>query len=385
LAEALTFPAQDGLQTFLEPLEHYKGAVGRLGQSYLQGCLKEIIQRYPDISAQPWFSVFERYYKNSLNLAEATLKIIDALFCSAGLLTINPDDKTLKSSFLPWFHKELTTSFVKKGLDESRLFFRKYDLKEQIQARSINIFYISENSRMPVQLADQGHFWIESEKVSLDELLQRPESLSPNVALRPVYQQQVLPCVAYIAGPSEFNYWLQLPPVFQWAGLPFPRPILRPMAAFVPQKYIHWWRNLALPSSWILLHPEKYLKTLADRELQFQKQSESHISTILEELQQLKKLISHIDTSLTKSADATTKKFAHTLVKLQKIAYKSWNRRHAGDINKLMQLYSMIFPNGQFQERELGIMNFSFLQGSNFENLFLSECEYSEGIHIYGY
>ena len=64
----------------------------------------------------------------------------------------------------------------------------------------------------------------------------KPECFSPNVILRPLYQEVILPNIAYIGGPGETSYWLQLRDVFKSANCPMPVILLRDMFALVSEK-----------------------------------------------------------------------------------------------------------------------------------------------------
>ena len=72
---------------------------------------------------------------------------------------------------------------------------------------------------------------------TLDELLKElelhPENFSPNVLMRPLYQETVLPNIAYVGGGGEVAYWMQLKWLFQAVQLPMPVVLLRTSAAFI--------------------------------------------------------------------------------------------------------------------------------------------------------
>lgn len=55
----------------------------------------------------------------------------------------------------------------------------------------------------------------------------RDDELSPNVLLRPVVERQILPTVAYIAGPGEIAYFAQVSAVADALGLARPRAVPR--------------------------------------------------------------------------------------------------------------------------------------------------------------
>ena len=59
------------------------------------------------------------------------------------------------------------------------------------------------------------------------------ERLSPNVVLRPVYQQSVLPGVAYVGGGSEIAYWMEIKQVFSAFEIPFPVLVRRDSATWI--------------------------------------------------------------------------------------------------------------------------------------------------------
>ncbi|MEL0310365.1 MAG: bacillithiol biosynthesis BshC, partial [Gammaproteobacteria bacterium] len=62
-------------------------------------------------------------------------------------------------------------------------------------------------------------------------------NLSPNVALRPLYQEWILPNVCTVLGSSELNYWLQLKGLFDNYEMPLPSMIVRTSSILVPSKF----------------------------------------------------------------------------------------------------------------------------------------------------
>ena len=81
-----------------------------------------------------------------------------------------------------------------------------------------------------------GSDTIFSREELLIQLEQSPESFSPNVFLRPLYQETILPNVLYIPGPAEFNYWLQMKELFAVHDLTMPVVIPRSFNQFVSAK-----------------------------------------------------------------------------------------------------------------------------------------------------
>lgn len=54
-----------------------------------------------------------------------------------------------------------------------------------------------------------------------------PAHLSPNVLLRPVVESQLIPTVAYVAGPGELRYLALTPPIYEHLGVPRQQPVAR--------------------------------------------------------------------------------------------------------------------------------------------------------------
>ena len=129
------------------------------------------------------------------------------------------------------FEKELTTQFSKKALQETIASLSK-DYKIQTEGRGINLFYLKEDRRERVEYIDNQFKVINTELVFtkaeiLEELTQYPERFSPNVVLRPLFQESILPNIAFIGGAGELAYWLELKRVFDFVEIPYPVLVLR--------------------------------------------------------------------------------------------------------------------------------------------------------------
>ena len=70
-----------------------------------------------------------------------------------------------------------------------------------------------------------------------DELRDYPERFSPNVILRGLYQEIILPNLAFIGGGGEFAYWLELKDLFLHYKVPFPVLIVRNSFLIIEKKY----------------------------------------------------------------------------------------------------------------------------------------------------
>ena len=186
--------------------------------------------------------MMRRAYKKGRSLSEATRILVQELFGAYGLIVIDGDHPKLKSQMKTPFmnellHQELYTS-TKETVD---LLTAKYG-KVQVNPREINLFYLTE-TRNRIE-SDGENFTIVDTDISftreeiLKELQNHPEKFSPNALMRPVYQETVLPNLAYIGGNAEIMYWLELKNYYEKTGLPFPVLIPRVSLLFVTEKTI---------------------------------------------------------------------------------------------------------------------------------------------------
>lgn len=189
--------------------------------------------------------VLEKAYLEYPTLAEATRYLLDQLLGSYGLVVIDANQAEFKKDFIPFLEKDIFDGGFLEGLQARTSRLKQLGYSSLIPARDINHFYLEGNNRYRIDREGEafrlnGTEKVFSRKAMSDEIAQHPERFSPNVVLRPLYQEFVLPNLAYIAGPSELQYWVQLSGVFQTAGIEAPGLLLRPCIIEIPVKSFDW-------------------------------------------------------------------------------------------------------------------------------------------------
>ncbi|MFI5201968.1 MAG: bacillithiol biosynthesis cysteine-adding enzyme BshC, partial [Candidatus Kapaibacterium sp.] len=191
-----------------------------------------------DFSAEV-FELLRRCYTPGRSIAHAFASLFTHYFSTEGLLVIDANSRELKSLAKDLFRREIETS---PQLSD-RIVLTSEKLEEtyhaQVKPRALNLFYVNEDGdRLPITerertsgSAERSFFLKGSRKVfTLQELLDtletHSERFSPNVVMRPLYQDSLLPTVAYVAGPGEMAYFAQFQPSYEWAGIPMP--LIRP-------------------------------------------------------------------------------------------------------------------------------------------------------------
>jgi uncharacterized protein YllA (UPF0747 family) len=293
-------------------------------------------------------------YQESYNLGEATNRFYHLLFQEFGLVILDPNSKELKKQFSKIIEKDILdqTTFTTQSNSDKKLETR---YKLQINARPVNFFHLDENAVRSIikrdgdvfTLGDSGRTYTSEEMRS--EILNFPERFSPNVNLRPVYQELVLPNLAYIGGPGEIAYWLQLKANFDVYKIQYPLPVLRYMNLVLGKDLKDKMEKTGL-SFGDFIESEKVLTQKLIDQLQpvnFNEKFES----ILNEMQGLVEALRLIDVQLSKGfLDSKLKTKEFYKGKSAEIK-KAFEANEQIQIERILKLRSRLFPNGLFQER----------------------------------
>jgi len=220
------------------------GAVGALDLKGLDEVF-EVFSNQLDHSkhAEDLRELFKKAYLKHQNLADAMRFLVNEMFKDYGLVILDGNDKNLKRLFIPYMENELMeqTSFKLVSETNQQLNSLTSNYKIQVNPRAINLFYLIDNLRERIVETD-GIYSVYGTKISwskselLQELHEFPERFSPNVILRPLYEEVVLPNLCYIGGGGELAYWLQLKSNFEAQQIPFPILLLRNSAILISGK-----------------------------------------------------------------------------------------------------------------------------------------------------
>jgi bacillithiol biosynthesis cysteine-adding enzyme BshC len=332
-----------------------KGAVGKLNPSSLNS-ICEAIMELPNF--------FKYAYCYSSSLAEATRKIVHHLFGNEGLLIVDGDDVLLKKTIIPIIKDDLLNHSAKHLVEKSDAMLSSRGYDTQIYVRDINFFYLDSFVRERIEKEGDEYQVINtslrfSEEDVLNLIEAKPEKFSPNVALRPIYQEMILPNLAYIGGPAEVTYWLQLKSVFDHYKVLFPIVMPRNFAMILNQANMSKLNKLNIHSKDLFLS-EKSLKEL------FLLKNAQHIVNVDSAYQKLEELTSHIaqiansvDKSLDGFVKAEMKQTSKIIENIEKRIKKAEEAKHEIAFKQLFALKEKLFPNGSPQERHDNYLQFA--------------------------
>lgn len=195
---------------------------GAVGDFKLDQSFKAFLHDMPFIASE-----FKEAYASSKTLAEAARKYVNTLFGEEGLVVVDGNDARFKKDFQEVILADLFEHEPYAKAQQTTRQLEELGYKSQIFPREINLFYLIEGIRERIERVDDGFVVLNTElKFTAEEIRQEvhqhPERFSPNVVLRPLYQEMILPNLAYLGGPAEVVYWLQLKGVFDFFKVPFP-------------------------------------------------------------------------------------------------------------------------------------------------------------------
>ena len=340
------------------------GAVGRFNTDGLEAVLNIISAEFGEGRyAKQLKSWFKDAYINHDNLADATRYLANALFAEYGLVIIDADDRELKRLFIPQMQKELLEQTSYTTVKETNSEIETLGLNIQVNPREINLFYLDENLRERIvfegdifKVKNTDITWTKSEL--LESLNEQPECFSPNVIMRPLYQEVILPNLCYIGGGGELAYWFQLKSNFEAQNVSFPILLLRNSVLIKTKKQANKQENLDVSNADLFLKRNSYInkrvRKISNIDIDFSEQ--------LEHLQQqfiaLHELANKTDKSFIGAVEAQEKKQIKGLKYLEKRLLKAQKNKLADHIARATELQEQLFPNNSLQERNI---NFSEL------------------------
>jgi bacillithiol biosynthesis cysteine-adding enzyme BshC len=343
------------------------GPVGRLSTEGLQEILSIFeIELGSGLNAVELRKLFESAYANTDTLANATRKLANDLFGGRGLVIIDADDSELKSQFIPHIREELLKNTSYKCVSKTVEKLNKYPI--QVNPREINLFYIEDNLRERI-VFEEGIFKINNTKTTfsqnglLELLDSNPEKFSPNVILRPLYQEVILPNLCYIGGGGEIAYWLELKSTFEAFKCTFPILLLRNSALLVSKKQKEKMEKLQL--SWEQLFSKQDLlinhkvKQIAEIPIDFSVQK----LALQKQFSDLYAIANQTDKSFLGAVKAQEAKQIKGLENLEKRFLRAQKKKYHSELERITNLQNELFPNQSLQERYANFSEFYLESG----------------------
>ncbi|RYG35282.1 MAG: bacillithiol biosynthesis cysteine-adding enzyme BshC, partial [Chitinophagaceae bacterium] len=302
-----------------------KGAVGRMK---IDPALLRLIDRMEgQLSVQPngkeIIGLLRQHYKSGDTLQHATFSFVNALFAEYGLLVLLPDNASLKKQMLPVFEDDLLNQAASGIVEKTAARIQEAGYKTQAHPRDINLFYLKDDLRERIELRGNEYEVLNaglpfSRDKMLAELQWHPDRFSPNVILRGLYQETILPNVAFIGGGGEVAYWLELKDLFEHYKVPYPALILRNSFLVVEEKWQLKMKKLGFSIETFFQKEQELLTQLVKRDTANElplKEKLAEAESLYDNI--LQQAIA-IDSTLEKHVNALRQKTVYRLQELEK-------------------------------------------------------------------
>ncbi len=348
------------------------GAVGRMKID------KELLKLIDTIEGQlgvlPFgkeaVSLLRECYRSGEDIQTATFKFVHALFADKGLVVLLPDNARLKSQMKEIFKDDLLQQSASGIVEKtSEKLGRLY--KVQAHPRDINLFYLENDTRERIEWHGDKYKVLNT-KIEftkdqiLAELEEHPERFSPNVILRGLYQEMILPGVAFIGGGGELAYWLELKDLFEHYKLPYPVQVLRNSFLIIDARMRQKIEKLGFSVTDIFAPAQELLNQLVNRGSGKKVQLNGTLSATEELYEAIKRQAASVDVTLERHVDALKTSTLHRLRELEKKMLRAEKRKYSEQKRHVELIRSRLFPGEGLQERHDNMLGYYARWGSEF-------------------
>jgi bacillithiol biosynthesis cysteine-adding enzyme BshC len=316
------------------------GPVGRIATDSVEPVIKQMEEILGDsVNAKSLVALFREAYLKHDDVASATRYLVHSLFCEQGLVIVDGNDAALKQLFHSVMLDDLKNQTNYKLVTSSAEKLQKLGYSVQVNPRPINLFDISGSERIRIEQAE----------TSIMEL--PAQSLSPNVVLRPLYQQMILPNLAYVGGPGEIAYWLEFKEMFDHHQVPLPVLMPRNFALISDEKTSAQLDKLGLSYNDLFRDADSVIKDYVTRNAGAELSLASEESGLRALYADLSEKAAALDQSLKGTVEAELQKSINSLKNIESKMIRAEKQKQETAVSQIKKLRSRFLPSESLQER----------------------------------
>lgn len=333
------------------------GAVGRMRTEGLETLINQVVA---SIGYGPFadelLEILRKAYLEHSTVQEATLSLVNDLFGQYGLVVLIPDNPLFKQQLIPVMEDELwqqsSAGIVGKTIEKLA-----ENYKVQANPREINLFYLKDDKRE--RIVRDGEVWkILHTSLSFSgeelkkELYEHPERFSPNVILRGILQETILPNIAFIGGGGEVAYWLELKDLFHHHKVPYPVVLLRNSFLWVKQEQQERLAKLGISVEALFEDTELLVNRFVFEHTNAALVLRDEYAAIEKLFNDLEEKARSIDITLVASVNAERSRAVKSIGKLEHKFLRAEKKKFAWQTDQIRTLKEQLFPDGSLQERK---------------------------------
>jgi bacillithiol synthase len=313
-------------------------------------------------------------YRPGETLGTAFARFYSRLFAEWGVIVLDASDGELHRVAQPIYRAaveradEIANALLERG---AALEAAEYHQQVKVTASSVLLFTLQNGARVPIHRRGQGtaaEFVIgneaNAEKISQQELLRRidsaPEQFSPNVLLRPIVQDYLLPTLVYVGGAAETAYFSQAGAVYELLLGRVTPVVPRFSATLVEPKMSRLLEKHGISFVDVLAGPEALRAQLAARYLpqDLQAAFAAANQSLESDLAVLKEKLAKLDKTLVDAAQTAASKMQYQMERLYQQATRSELQKGEVIGRHAEGLIQALYPNKGLQERGVGALYF---------------------------
>jgi bacillithiol synthase len=316
-------------------------------------------------------SLVNKCYSEGTLIQDATFKFVDGLFAQYGLIVLIPDNRNLKKLGASIFEDDLLNETASGIVEKTASKLHAAGYKLQASARDTNLFYLKDGMRERIVRVRKKFITHDSrltfeEKEILQELNEHPERFSPNVILRGIFQETILPNLVYIGGGGEIAYWLQLKELFENYKVPYPVLLLRNSFLVVEKKWNEKISKLGFSAEDFFLPEQELMNRLVARESSNDIKLNGNFTSAEKLYDSLKKQAVAVDSTLAQHVDALKSQSIYRLQELEKKMIRAEKRKFSDQQRQIHAIKEKLFPGNGLQERIDNVMYYYAKWGKDF-------------------
>jgi len=339
------------------------GAVGRmLADKTLVELMDEIEgMLYMEPYGKEVSDLLKRCYPNGKDIQTATFELVNELYGQWGLVVLIPDNSVLKSQMIRVFEDDLFNNTSSQIVERTSEKLEKH-YEVQANPREINLFYLKDHIRERIEERD-GVYSVLNTELSFTkeeikkELQEHPERFSPNVILRGLYQETILPNLIFIGGAGEMAYWLQLKDLFEHYKVVYPVLVLRNSFLIVEEKWHEKIKKLDLNVADFFLDENELMKIIVTKNSENQIALNGNFEKAEAFYEQIRMQAEAVDKTLSQYVAAIKSRSLKDLEELEKKMLRAEKRKFEEQQRQIQKIKEALFPDNGLQER---VENFSW-------------------------
>jgi bacillithiol synthase len=346
------------------------GSVGAMSTAGLSAVLEELKTVLGENGASLYQTIHEAYTQNE-GYGIASIDLVHRLFHQYGLVALNMAEPAFKRLFIPIMREELWGQVSQGFIEQTQAELNDVGFSSQAHAREINLFYLQAGRRDRIIREGEGFQVLNTDLYFSDimmeeELEANPQFFSPNVVLRPLFQELILPNLAYVGGGGEIAYWLERKSQFEHFSINFPMLMRRNSVLWLDKATCQKMDKLGLTVEDLLQDTDlvirQYVGKNAESELNLVEEM-ADLKTLFEKIRQ-KSL--QVDPTLEKAILAEGVKQEKVIEQLEGRLMRAEKQKHETSLNQIRGLRDKLFPNNGLQERTDNFLPYQLKYGESF-------------------